>query len=361
MNVINESEILVTKSTKIFRRPFLVSLAICGIAAGLVFAINGCSGNGYGSIEKRSKQSSNGEPQVLKIVATTEMVADIVRHVVGAHGTVAGLMGSGTDPHLFKATRNEIKKLYDADVVFYSGLMLEGRMQETLKQVNTAARPVIAVTSGLEANEPGFLRSPPDFEGHFDPHVWMDVNAWSRCTEVVVETMSKVDPAHAGDYEQNAKEYRAELSELDQYVKQVIHSIPESQRVLVTAHDAFGYFGSRYGIDVRSVQGVSTEAEAGIKDVNRLVDFLVERKLPAIFVESSVNEKNIRAVIEGAGSRGVTVKVGGELFSDAMGAEGTYEGTYVGMLDHNATMISQALGGTAPEKGFRNRLNARQN
>jgi manganese/zinc/iron transport system substrate-binding protein len=189
----------------------------------------------------------------------------------------------------------------------------------------------------------------------------MDVNAWSRCTEVIVETMSKVDPTHAGDFEQNAKEYRAELSELDQYVKQVIQSIPESQRVLVTAHDAFGYFGSRYGIDVRSVQGVSTEAEAGIKDVNRLVDFLVERKLPAIFVESSVNEKNIRAVIEGAGSRGVTVKVGGELFSDAMGAEGTYEGTYIGMLDHNATMISQALGGTAPEKGFRNLLSVRQN
>ena len=246
-----------------------------------------------------------------------------------------------------------MKLLQEANVVFYSGLKLEGRMQDALEQVNRAGRPVIAVTSKLE---PSYLRSPPEFEGHHDPHVWMDVAAWSQCVDVVVETLSKIDPEHADEYQQNGKNYQAELAKLDEYVRTVIESVPASQRVLVTAHDAFGYFGRAYGIDVRSVQGVTTESEAGVHDVNRLVDFLVERRLPAIFVESSVNEKNIRAVIEGTDSRNVKVQIGGELFSDAMGAEGTYEGTYIGMLDHNATSIARALGGSAPDKGFQGRL-----
>jgi len=222
-----------------------------------------------------------------------------------------------------------------------------------LQQVDRANRPAVAVTSGLDKK---YLRSPPEFEGHFDPHVWMDVAAWSQCVEVIVETLSKADVSHADEFQQNAKTYQNELSKLDDYVRHVIESIPAPQRVLVTAHDAFGYFGRSYGIEVRSVQGVTTESEAGVHDVNRLVDFLVERKVPAIFVESSVNEKNIRAVIEGTTARSVPIRVGAELFSDAMGAEGTYEGTYVGMIDHNATKIARALGGTAPEKGMNGRL-----
>lgn len=289
----------------------------------------------------------------LRIVTTTGMVTDMVRHVVGDHADVTGLIGAGVDPHLFKATRHDVKLLQEANVVFYSGLLLEGRMQDALELVNRAGRPVIAVTSKLEKS---YLRSPPEFEGHFDPHVWMDVAAWSRCLDVVVETMSTVDPTHAEDYRQNGQKYQAELEKLDKYVREAVQSIPESRRVLVTAHDAFGYFGRAYGMDVQSVQGVTTESEAGVHDVNRLVDFLVERKLPAIFVESSVNEKNIRAVIEGTDARGVKVLVGAELFSDAMGAEGTYEGTYIGMLDHNATSIARALGGTVPDTGFTGQL-----
>lgn len=320
----------------------------------LLLPVGGCLGNGYGSIEQKSQTKAATE--TLSIVVTTGMVADLVRHVAGSHGQVTALIGSGVDPHLFDATRGHIKKLNEANVVFYSGLMLEGRMQDALKQANRPDRPVVAVTSQLEAEDKDYLRSPPNFEGHYDPHVWMDVSAWSRCVDVVVQTLSKLDPSHAAEFQQNAKQYQAELAELDKYIHQAIESIPASQRVLVTAHDAFGYFGRAYGIEVRSVQGVSTESEAGIQDVNRLVDFLVERKLPAIFVESSVSEKNMRAVIEGVQSRGINVQIGGELFSDAMGAEGTYEGTYIGMLDHNATMISKALGGSAAEKGLRGQL-----
>ena len=326
------------------------------IAVGLI-GLAGCQGERSSGVQAAtSKTTATGR---LKIVATTGMVADIVRKVVGSHADVTALMGSGVDPHLFKATRNHIKQLQQADVVFYSGLMLEGQMQLALEQIKRG-RTVVAVTAELEKSEKEYLRSPPDFEGHYDPHVWMDVAAWSRCVNSVIETMSTTDPANAADYRENGDRYRAELAKLDDYVRTVIASIPASHRLLVTSHDAFGYFGRAYGIEVRSVQGVSTEAEAGIQDVNRLVDLLVERKLPAIFVETSVNEKNIRAAIEGARSRQVIVTIGGKLFSDAMGAEGTYEGTYAGMLDHNATQIALALGGTAPERGFSGRLGSVQ-
>ena len=318
----------------------------CGLP-GLDSILSGCSQVSSGGIDPAIRARTSSRP--INVVTTTAMVTDMVHHVAGSHAVVTGLIGTGVDPHLFKATRHDIKQLYEAEMVFYSGLMLEGRMQEMLVQMNSASHPVIAITEQLDES---FLRSPPEFKGHFDPHVWMDVAAWSQCADVVVKRLSELDPAHADEFQQNAKDYQAELAKLHDYVKEVISSIPESQRVLVTAHDAFGYFGRTYGIAVRSVQGVTTEAEAGVQDVNRLVDFLVERKLPAIFVESSVNPKNIQAVIEGAMSRQVTVRVGAELFSDAMGSEGTYEGTYIGMLDHNATMIARALGGTAPEAGL---------
>jgi manganese/zinc/iron transport system substrate-binding protein len=281
------------------------------------------------------------------------MVTDIVRQVVGKHAEVSGLIEAGVDPHLFKPTRGHIKQLSDADVVFYSGLTLEGRMGETFTQLQRSGKSVFAVTEALDKN---YLRTPEDFAGHYDPHVWMDVKAWSQCVTQVAESMAKFDPPHADEYLANAKAYQVELDKLDVYVRASIESIPESQRVLVTAHDAFEYFSRAYGIHVKSVQGVTTESEAGVLDVNRLVDFLVEHKLPALFVESSVNPKSIQAVIEGAKSRGVTVNVGGELFSDAMGASGTYEGTYIGMIDHNATLIARALGGTVPDRGLNGKL-----
>lgn len=338
------------KPTFMYPRWFLISA--CSL---MMVAFSGCIENRSGGGESQPPETARKGPW--RIVTTTGMVTDLVRHVAGSHADVTGIIGSGVDPHLFKATRHDVKLLQRADLVFYSGLMLEGRMQDTLQLLHRPGRPVVAVTERLDKS---LLRSPPEFQGHYDPHVWMDVAAWSQCVDFVAETLAAHDAAHADDYHANAKKYQAELADLHAYVKQVIESIPAEQRVLVTAHDAFGYFSQTYGIEVRSVQGVTTESEAGVQDVNRLVNFLVERKLPAIFVESSVSEKNIRAVVEGANARQWTVRIGGELFSDAMGAEGTYEGTYIGMLDHNATTIARALGGTAPEAGMNGKLSTRR-
>ncbi|HEX6987054.1 MAG TPA: zinc ABC transporter substrate-binding protein, partial [Planctomycetaceae bacterium] len=191
---------------------------------------------------------------------------------------------------------------------------------------------------------------------HYDPHVWMDVRLWSRCVGRVAETLAEFDPAGAETYRRNAEEYQRELARLDGYVRQVVATIPERQRHLVTAHDAFGYFSRAYGIPVRSVQGITTESEAGLADIVGLVDFLVENDVPAIFVETSLSPRNLQAVIAGVEARGGEIAIGGELFSDATGPAGTYEGTYVGMMDHNATVIARALGGSAPPHGMAGRL-----
>lgn len=287
-----------------------------------------------------------------KIVTTVGMVTDIVRQVVGDSAHVLGLLREGVDPHLYHPTREDVKRLTEADVIIYGGLLLEGRMEESLKKLKSS-KTVLAVSESLA---PGVLRKPPEFDGHFDPHVWMDVQLWSQCVAAVASTMTKVDATHAEEFQQRAESYRKQLEALDAYVRKVITSIPQEQRVLVTAHDAFGYFARAYGMEVKSVQGISTESEAGVADINLLVDFLVERKIAAIFVESSVSDKGLRAIIEGAAQRGWKVRVGGELFSDAMGASGTYEGTYIGMIDHNATTIARELGGEAPEAGFLGKL-----
>lgn len=288
-----------------------------------------------------------------QIVTTCGMVTDIVRQVAGDKATVTGLMGEGVDPHLYKPTRNDVRELMGADVVFYSGLMLEGRMGDNFTSLARTGKPVYPVTEGLATE---YLREPPEFQGHYDPHVWMDVSAWSECVALVAKALGNYDTANADFYLTNAERYRSELAKLDEYARKSIATIPEDRRVLVTAHDAFGYFSRAYAIDVRSVQGLSTESEAAVQDINNLVNFIVEKKIPAIFVESSVSEKNMRAIIEGAAQQQWEVKIGGELFSDAMGKTGTYEGTYLGMIDHNVTIITRALGGQAPESGFNGKL-----
>ncbi|MCG3127341.1 MAG: hypothetical protein CHACPFDD_02199 [Phycisphaerae bacterium] len=289
----------------------------------------------------------------LSIVCTTGMVTDIVQRVVGENADVRGIIGAGVDPHLYKPTRNDIAALQSADVIFYSGLMLEGKMTDALVRVSRGGKSVYAVTELLDEK---FLLEPAEFAGHFDPHVWMDVSAWSRACEAVAKAMGEVDKPNAASYAARAKRFVDELSDLDAYVKKVIASIPEKQRILITAHDAFNYFGRAYGIRVKGIQGISTESEAGLEDINRLVTLIVENDVRAVFVESSVAEKNVRALIEGARARGKNVTVGGTLFSDAMGAAGTYEGTYIGMLDHNATTIARALGGEAPPRGLHGKL-----
>jgi len=286
-------------------------------------------------------------------VATVGMVADIVKNVAGEKAKVTNIIGEGVDPHLFNPTRSDVAALLKADIVFYAGLLLEGQMSDVLVKVSRR-RPVYAVTELLQ--ESYLIHDAAT--NHSDPHVWMDVQGWMKAVEVVAEALSEFDPPHASVYRRNAESYLAKLKKLDAYARQVIGSIPAAQRVMVTAHDAFRYMGRAYGIEVLGIQGLSTESEAGLKDINRIVDELVRRKIPAVFVESSVSDKNVKALIEGSRARDHTVSIGGELFSDAMGRAGSYEGTYIGMIDHNATTIARALGGNAPEKGLNGKLSS---
>lgn len=284
------------------------------------------------------------------IVTTVGMITDLVRNIAGEKADVKGLIGEGIDPHLYKPTRRDIVAMSQADVVFYNGLMLEGKMADILVRVARRGKPVFAVTDSILEKGDYVMTNA---EEHFDPHVWMDVGGWIEATGVVAAALQEFDRENADYYEAQAAQYRTKLQALDAYVRESIATIPEKQRILVTAHDAFGYLGRAYGIEVIGIQGISTESEAGVRDIEHLVELLVSQKLPAVFVESSVSDKNVRALIEGARSQGHDVEIGGELFSDAMGPGGTYEGTYIGMLDHNATTITRALGGTAPEKAFR--------
>lgn len=289
----------------------------------------------------------------IEVVTTIAMIGDVAREVAGPLAEVRNLIGEGIDPHLYKPTAQDVKALQAADLILYNGLMLEGKMTDVLVRIAAGGKPVHAVTEELSTSS-GFVLD--DGGSHDDPHVWMDVKGWQAATRGIAKAFATLDPANAPAYETNAESYLGRLSQLDQYAATSIASIPESQRVLVTAHDAFQYLSRAYGIEVRGIQGLSTESEAGIKDIEELVGFLVSRKIPAVFVESSVSDKNIRALIEGCAAQGHTVVIGGELFSDAMGATGTYEGTYIGMIDHNITTITRALGGTAPEKGFQGKL-----
>lgn len=328
-----------------------LSAVLCGL---MLMLLSGC-GSESGRTDSSSGTSPAGRTRP-DVVTTTGMVTDIVRILAEDDLQVQGLIGEGVDPHLFTPGRNDVRLLMNAPIVIYSGLLLEGRMQQQLEQLRKTQdrdRLIFAVTECLE---PETLLMPPEFEGHPDPHVWMDVSRWSRCVRFAAEQLGRHHPNSAAAFKGRAESYCSRLSELDDYIRQVISSIPESQRFLVTAHDAFEYFAIAYGIQVRSIQGISTDSQAAVADINDLVDFIVTNRIPAIFVESSVPEKNVQAVIEGCADREWDLQIGGELFSDAMGPPGTYEGTYVGMMDHNATTIARALGGEAPPQGWQGRL-----
>ncbi len=298
--------------------------------------------------------AADDDPSRYKAVATVGMIADIVRNVAGDRAEVRGLIGEGVDPHLYKPTRNDVVKLGEADIVFYNGLLLEGKMTDVLVRVARGGKPVFAVTDSILDRGDYVMNTQAE---HYDPHVWMDVSGWIEAVGVVAEALGQFDAPNADYYKANAEAYTVELRKLDDYARSSIASIPENARVLVTAHDAFNYMGRAYGLDVRGIQGLSTESEAGVQDIERLVQFLVDRKIPAAFVESSVAEKNVRALAEGTRAKGHEVKIGGTLFSDAMGPAGTYEGTYIGMIDHNVTAITRALGGEAPQAGMHGKLN----
>jgi manganese/zinc/iron transport system substrate-binding protein len=312
------------------RLPYLLVLCV-----GLMFFgfFAGCESSG---VSAGPKTRFDGQYPI-KVVCTTGMVADVVRNVAGTHVEVVQLMEDGVDPHLYKARPGDVSQLSQADTVFYSGLHLEGKLADIFVRM-ARRKPTFPVTEQIDKS-----RLLEVDGGFFDPHVWFDVSLWSETVNVVVEVMQQFDPSHADEYRNNAEAYRDRLAELHENCKTQLATIPEKQRVLVTAHDAFHYFGRAYGMEVKAIQGVSTDSEAGVQKINELVDFLVKRNIKAVFVETSVPKRNIRSLIEGCKARNHTVTIGGELFSDAMGKPGTPEGTYVGMIHHNVKTIVEAL------------------
>lgn len=280
----------------------------------------------------------------VRAVCTTTMVTDMVREIGGDAVEVEGLMGPGVDPHLYKPTASDVTRLRNADVIFYSGLMLEGRMADLFTKMARLGKSVFAVTEKIPEEK---LFEPPEFQGHYDPHVWGDASRWTRCIDVVLEGLKGADPSKSDAFTKRADAVRKDLAELHEWAKGRGAEVPAGDRTLVTSHDAFNYFGDAYGFEVIGVQGISTVTEAGLADVAKVVDLIRKRKIKAIFVESSVPRATIERISQDSGA-----KIGGELFSDAMGTPGEIEevdgerydlGTYVGMLKHNINTVVKAL------------------
>lgn len=279
------------------------------------------------------------ENEKIRVVTTIGMITDIVKNVGGDKLEVIGMMGPGVDPHLYKPTAKDIERLNSAHIIFYNGLHLESKMADILKGLSGKTKAV-AVSESIDKN---LILTPPEFDGQYDPHIWFDISLWIEAVEVVRDTLVEYDPESQATYTTKTDQYINKLNALQQYVITQSKRVPSEQRVLVTAHDAFNYFGNAYGFEVRGLQGMSTLSEAGIADVKELATFIAERKIPAIFVESSVPVRSLEAVKAAVKSKGFDVQIGGELFSDAMGNEGTPEGTYIGMVKHNIDTIVSAL------------------
>ncbi|MDP8943339.1 MAG: zinc ABC transporter substrate-binding protein [Actinomycetota bacterium] len=303
------------------------------LAAVLALAPAGCgvsgTGGGDGDLARRK----------VRVTTTTNFITDVARVVGGDRVEVTGLMGPGVDPHLYKASAGDVDALRDADVIFYGGLELEGRMADLLAEVGEE-RPTRAVTDGIPRDQ---LLASATYKGRHDPHVWFDVTLWKHATRTMADEYKRLDPTNAAGYERRARRYLAELDDLDAYVRRRAAEVPERSRVLVTSHDAFSYFGRRYGFDVVAIQGISTQTEATTADIERVADVIARRRLKAVFVESSVPRQTIDAVLAAAAKRGQRSRVGGLLFSDAAGSPGTPEGTYIGMVRHNVDLIVEGL------------------
>lgn len=274
-----------------------------------------------------------------QVVATTGMIADSARRILGDDAEVVALMGPGVDPHLYKASEGDVRRLSEADLVLVNGLHLEGKLSDLLLRM-ARTRPVIAVTEGID---PSRLREPPELQGSYDPHVWFDVSLWAETVDPIATAACELWPASCEQFRARAEAWKEELLGLDREVTSTLADLPQAARVLVTAHDAFGYFGDRYGFEVVGLQGLSTATEAGLRDVERVVELVVSREIKAIFVESSVSPRALEAVQAAVRSRGREVAIGGSLFSDAMGVEGTVEGEFPGMVRHNVRTILEAL------------------
>src|SRR5262245_6227046 len=312
----------------------------------IFFGVAGCDGKGTAPGPVQEGHPHGGAPTVertysgsypINVVCTTGMVADLVRNVGGDRVKVTQIMGEGVDPHLYKASPGDVNLLSGADAIFYSGLHLEGKMADVFVRM-ASKKLTFAVTQPIL--EDRILDNP---EGAYDPHLWFDVSLWREAAGGVRDALKAFDPKHADEYQTRADAYQAELAKLHEYAKEQLATVPKERRVLVTAHDAFRYFGRAYDIEVRGIQGISTESEAGVKEVNALVSFLVEKQIKAVFVESSVSDKNVKALLEGSRARGDRIRISGYLFSDAKGKNGSREGKYVGMVRHNVDTIVNAL------------------
>lgn len=292
-----------------------------------------------------SQRVAPAEDGRIRVVTTIGMITDIVARVGGEHVHVQGLMGPGVDPHLYKARAGDVRKVTEAQIIFYGGLHLEAAMGEVLEEMSSRTTSV-AVTDSI----PRFLlMRPTGYAGTWDPHVWFDVELWMYAVRAVERTLVAYDEVHAADYRRNAGVLLDELAALDAWVHERVATLPEERRVLVTAHDAFSYFGRAYGFRVIGLQGISTATEAGTRDVQRLAEEIAVLRIPAIFVETSIPRRTVEAVQAAVAARGHDVAIGGELFSDALGTAGTPEGTYIGMVKHNVSTIVHALGGVAAE------------
>lgn len=287
-----------------------------------------------------------------RVVTTTGMIADAAKYIAGDDFEVTALIDPAVDPHTYRQTRSDIALMTKADLVLYHGLYLEAQLEDFLRKLARRTK-VVAVAEAIPQNQ---LIAHEDYEGKFDPHVWMDPDLWSVVVRRICDGLAELAPAKRNALQERADIYLAAMQGISNYSQQTLATVPERSRILLTAHDAFGYFGRAYGFEVIGIQGISTESEAGLTRISELVDLLVARNIGAVFVESSVSDRNVRAITEGAAAKGHRVLIGGELFSDAMGQLGTYEGTYLGMIDHNATLITKALGGIAPDGGFQGRL-----
>ena len=291
------------------------------------------------ALAEEKESSSWIESDKLKVLCTTGMIADIVENIAGDTVALNSLMGPGTDPHLYRATMGDLKKLKAADVVFYNGLSLEGKMEEVFQKLGEQ-KPVIAVSSTIHERR---LLSAENYQNAYDPHIWFDIGLWTEATKVVEAELIKQLPNKSEELARKATVYRATLNKIDDWTGRELFKIPTKQRVLITAHDAFRYFGKKYNVEVRGLQGISSASDYGLKDIKVLSDLIIERKLKAIFVESSVPEKFIESLQEAVSSKGGEVKVGGTLYSDAMGPVGSGAETFQKMFRHNVKTIAGAL------------------
>ena len=276
----------------------------------------------------------------LQVVTTTTMITDMAKRIGDTLVEVKGLMGSGVDPHLYKASEGDVSKIAEADVVFYNGLHLEGKLVDVFAKMKRSGSNTIALTDTLDHSK--LIRS-DYFKSNYDPHVWFNISYWKQMANFMTTKLSKLDPIHAVNFEANNDAFQNELNRLESDISTMIKQLPVEKRILVTAHDAFNYFGENYTFQVVGLQGLSTATEAGVKDVQQLSSYIISNKIKAIFKESSVPKRTIEALQEAVKAKGHLVTIGGTLFSDALGSANTYEGTYIGMILHNVTTIINAL------------------